>query len=153
MHMHTAHMIHSKVPPASPNITSVQVISSTSVRVSWSQQEGGGMPENYQVLYERATGVQQQGDCPNYIHGRTVTTGGSVLTYTLDSLEEFSTYLISVVALNSAGRSNPSDMVAVDTPEAGTITVLLNEISTSSVKLILHMRFSCFTHSNVFASV
>lgn len=125
MHMHTVHMLHSKVPPASPNITSVQVISSTSVRVSWSQQEGGGMPENYQVLYERATGVQQQGDCPNYIHARTVTTGGSVLTYTLDSLEEFSTYLISVVALNSAGRSNPSDMVAVDTPEAGTITVLL----------------------------
>ena len=77
-------MVHSKVPPASPNITSVQVIASTSVRVSWSQLAGGGIPDNYQVVYERATGVRQQGDCPHYVHGRTVTTGGSVLTYTVD---------------------------------------------------------------------
>ena len=139
MDAHTAHMVHSKVPPASPNITSVQVIASTSVKVSWSQQAGGGIPDNYQVVYERATGVQQQGDCPHYVHGRTVTTGGSVLTYTLDGLEEFSTYLISVVAQNSAGRSNRSDMVAVITPEAGIVVVLLKlryEISIGNVKLL-----------------
>ena len=58
----------------------------------------------YEISFERAIGDQQFGECPAYEHRGRVLVGGTTTTYTLTGLQEFSTYFITVTAVNACGR-------------------------------------------------
>ena len=74
--------------------------------------------DSYEISFQRATGSQQLGDCSSFEHSGNASVAGSVTTYNLTDLQEFSTYLISVTAVNGEGR-NESDPLAVNTQMAG----------------------------------
>ena len=89
--------------PATPNATS-GAIKSTSTMISWNQQQDA---DSYEISFQRATGNQQLGDCPAYQHSGSVPpVGATVTTHTLTGLQEFSTYFITVTAVNGAGRND-----------------------------------------------
>ena len=83
--------------------------------VSWNQQPS---VDSYEISFQRATGSQQLGDCSSFEHSGNASVAGSITTYNLTDLQEFSTYLISVTAVNGEGR-NESDPLAVNTQMAG----------------------------------
>ena len=68
-------------------------------------------------IYERTTGEQQFGDCPGYEHRGRVLVAGTTTTHILTGLQEFSTYFITVTAVNGAGRneSAPVTMITLTT--------------------------------------
>ena len=106
--------------PATPNATS-GTITSTSTMISWNQQRDA---DSYEISFQRATGNQQLGDCPAYQHNGSVPpVGATVTTSTLTGLQEFSTYFITVTAVNPAGRSGNAT-VTVTTATAGMQHVL-----------------------------
>jgi len=90
-------------------------VTSTSVVVSWSSQT---ILCSYEISFQRATGDEQLGDCTSFHHSGNVSVGGNITTHNLTGLQEFSTYFITVTAVNGAGR-NESDPVPVTTTMAG----------------------------------
>jgi len=101
-------------PPTTPLVTPGEV-TSTSVVVSLSSQT---VVCSYEISFQRATGNEQLGDCTSFDHSGNVSVGGNITTHNLTGLQEFSTYLITVTAVNGAGR-NESDPVTVTTQVAG----------------------------------
>ena len=83
----------------------------------------------YEILFERATGDQQLGECPAYEHRGRVLVAGTTTTHNLTGLQEFSTYFITVTAVNRAGRneSAPVTMITLTTGMCNTykLTVLM----------------------------
>ena len=105
-------------PPTTPLVTLGEV-TSTSVVVSWSSQT---VVCSYEISFQRATGNEQLGDCTSFDHSGNVSVGGNITMYNLTGLQEFSTYFITVMAINAAGR-NESGPVPVTTTMAGTYVV------------------------------
>ena len=104
-------------PVATPGTTTA-----TSAIISWIQQSDAN---TYAISFERATGDQQLGDCPAYLHSGSVpAVGSTVTTRNLTGLQEFSTYFITVMAINEAGRSGNAT-VNVTTATAGMQYVLV----------------------------
>jgi len=101
-------------PPIAPAV-SPGVATPTSVVVSWSQQPS---VDSYEISFQRATGNQQLGECSSLEHSGNVSVSGRISMYNLTDLQEFSTYLITVTAVNGAGRSQ-SDPLRVSTEIAG----------------------------------
>ena len=101
-------------PPTAPTVTP-GAATPTSVVVSWSQQAG---VDSYEISFQRATGNQQRGECTSLEHSGNVSVDGSITMYNLTGLQEFSTYLITVTAVNGAGRSR-NDPLRVSTEMAG----------------------------------
>ena len=97
-----------------PPVVTLVVVTATTVTLSWSPQPGVGQ---YEVHYVRAVGSQQHGACPDFIDtlNTEATTENSL---TVAGLQEFSTYTVTVFAVNNAGRV-PSEEVVITTPEAG----------------------------------
>ena len=76
--------------------------STTSARISWDQQT---LVDHFEISFERATG----GICPSYHHTHSgLTVDGGSTEFTVSGLEEYSTYSITVRAVNSAGTSGPT---------------------------------------------
>ena len=74
----------------------------------------------------RARGQQQNGDCKTYLHADTLFIDGESNTYTLEGLEEFSTYSVSVAAVDSTGRSQQSKFEQFDTFSAGSYKIMVH---------------------------
>jgi len=102
-------------PPTPPAVTILGPATSTSVVVSWSQQPS---VDSYEISFHRATGNQQLGDCSSLEHSGNVSVSGSITMYNVTGLQEFSTYVITITAVNGAGRSR-SDPLRVSTEMAG----------------------------------
>jgi len=102
-------------PPPTSSLVTLGEATSTSVVVSWSSQT---VVCSYEISFQRATGSEQHGDCTSFNHSDNVYVGGNITTHNLTGLQEFSTYLITVTAVNGAGR-NESDPVLVTTTMAG----------------------------------
>ena len=102
-------------PPTTPTITLGEVTSTSGV-VSWSSHTVVGSSE---ISFQRATGNEQLGDCTSFNHSGNVSVGGNVMTLNLTDLQEFSTYFITVTAVNMQGR-HESYPLPVNTTMAGT---------------------------------
>ena len=102
------------LPPTTPTVTP-GAATPTSVVISWNQQSS---VTTYEISFQRATGSQQLGDCSSFEHSGNASVAGSITTYNLTDLQEFSTYVISVTAVNQEGR-NGSVPVTVNTQMAG----------------------------------
>ena len=73
---------------------------STSITITWTQPEGD-VVDSYEITYS------YQGPCSNAVPPVAMSTNdGTVREYTGTGLEEFSDYLITITAVNRAGRSN-----------------------------------------------
>ena len=59
----------------------------------------GEIVDNYEITFS------YQGPCSGYIHANTVIVDGATRQHTLTGLQEFSTYTISITAMNGGGRS------------------------------------------------
>ena len=89
------------VPPVSPtNLAASPSQSPTSITLSW-EQPAGDIVDRYDIVY-----TYQEG-CSDYTQPENMTTvnDGTAREYTLQNLQEFSNYAISVAAVNFAGSS------------------------------------------------
>ena len=113
----------------------------TSAVISWNQQS---KVDSYEISFERATGDQQLGDCPAYEHsGRVPALAGTTTTYTLTGLQEFSTYFITVTAVNVAGRSENAT-VNVTTATAGMLMSAILKVLILRNFLGNYMQVRCY---------
>ena len=81
--------------------------------ITWDEQQ---FIDRYEVSFERVTGSQQV-LCPDVVHTGTDTVDGNSTEYLLTGLHEYSTYSITVTAVNRAGES-PSTLT-VTTLQSG----------------------------------
>ena len=80
---------------------------STSITITWTQPEGD-VVDSYEITYTF------QGPCPNAEAPVTMTTNdGTTREYTVTGLEEFSDFIITITAMNRAGRSNGASTTAM----------------------------------------
>lgn len=96
----------SAVPPPARPLLSVQMVSPTTVRVSWDSQPH---VDHYELTFERKNRTQEQ--CPSFHHKETVVVFGTVTNHTLHTLQEFSNYTITLRAVNRAGRPFKSQQI------------------------------------------
>ena len=101
-----------------PPVVTLTDTMGTGVTVGWNLQ--GGV-DSYEVLYNRSTGSAQQGACPDFVDMGSATADGGDTSLTLQNIEEFSSYTITVIAVNRIA-SLPL-VVEFMTPPAGTIIV------------------------------
>ena len=92
----------------------------------------------YEISFERATGDQQFGECPVYEHRGRVLVAANTTTHTLTGLQEFSTYFITVTAVNGAGRNDslPVTVITLTTGMCSTdntykLTVLMHTFNSN----------------------
>ena len=114
-------------PPDPPEGVMVDV-ESTSVRVSWQTVEDA---DRYTVTFTRATGDDQEGDCPpDSPHSITVSVDAPAINTSINRrqdtvsnervLEDFCTYIITVVAVNELrGSSNTSEEFRITLQSTG----------------------------------
>ena len=109
------------------------LITATTVTLSWSPQPGVGQ---YEVHYIRAVGSQQHGACPDFVDTLN-TEATSENSLTVAGLQEFSTYTVTVFAVNNAGRV-PSEEMVIMTPEAGECSVNTSSFHTTILSCVFH---------------
>ena len=100
-----------------PNVT-VLSVTATSISLSWSVPNTTAV-DSYEVMWQRDT----SGECSDEDEGSTTITDGST-DYTIEGLEEDSTYMVTVTAVYSIGNAN-SNMTVVTTSEAGMYWLIL----------------------------
>ena len=103
-----------------PPVVTLTDTMATGVTVGWNLQ--GGV-DSYEVLYNRSTGSAQQGACPDFVDMGSATADGGDTSLTLRDIEEFSSYTITVIAVNRIASIPNNIVVEFMTPSAGTIIV------------------------------
>ena len=114
------HYVSAETPPSPPMNLRVTATTATSIAVTW--EHPGGLVDRYELTYRYIIN-----ECGNNMRDPPVivTLNSSQSSYTIENgpstpVEEDSDYSISLVAINSAGRSS-SDSDLATTPEAGMI--------------------------------
>ena len=102
--------------PRSPTTLTSPFQSPTSITLSWEQPAGGAV-DRYDIVYT------YQGGCS--LQSTSFETTATTEMLTLQSLEEFSGYSVSVTAVNNGGRSAPATRTFTTKP-AGKHTGILN---------------------------
>ena len=97
--------------PSTPTISTFSFPTPTSITLSWEQPAGDAV-DRYDIVYT------YQGGCSDYTQPENMATvnDGTAREYTLQNLQEFSDYTISVVAVNSAGSSPAATAMATTAP-------------------------------------
>ena len=110
--------------------------SPTSISLSW-EQPAGDIADGFVIDYA------YQGECILFAQENRVIVSGATTEFTLRGLQEFSSYAITVTAVNSGG-TNTSDVLTVNTTAAG--KVYINVLCT----LLLYAILSCLscTHTH-----
>jgi len=121
--------------PTRPAVTTPGTATPTSVVLSWNQQT---LADSYEISFQRATGNQQFGDCSSFVHSGTIPVGGTITTYNLTGLQEFSTYFVTVNAVSVAGRTG-SNILTVNTkiaaPTSGPQMVTIVDITSANITI------------------
>jgi len=87
-----------------------------SIMFNWTQPVGE-IVDSYEITFS------YQGPCSGYIHANTVIVDGATRQHTMTGLQEFSTYTISITAMNGGGRSATTSQ-NVTTVAAGRLYVI-----------------------------
>ena len=99
------------IVPTQPGVT-VSTTTATSISLSWTS--AGSEVDRYDVVW------RNDGECSELLRGNGVALPGTMTNYTIDGLEEYSTYSIIVIATNNVGRVF-SEVATVRTSEAGKV--------------------------------
>ena len=110
---------HTVLAPDPPVVVLIGAMA-TGVTVGWNSQ--GGV-DSYVVLYNRTTGSAQQGACPDFVDMGSATADGGDTSLTLRNIEEFSSYTITVIAVNRIASVRNNIVVEFMTSSAGMIIV------------------------------
>ncbi len=86
-------------------------VTSTTIRITWEGQE---FVDSHRISFERVTGGREA-LCPDVSHTGMETVDGSSTEYAVRDLQEYSTYSITVTAINTAGET-PSTFTATTLP-------------------------------------
>ena len=97
-------------PVEAPSITVESSVTSTTIPLSWTS--AGSVVDSYEVMW-----IAGPGDCPG-VSGGSTTIDGDTTSHTIEGLEEYITYTITVTATNAVG-SAVSDQATQRTSEAG----------------------------------
>ena len=99
--------------PSTPTNLASPSQSPTSITLSW-EQPAGDVVDRYDIVYT------YQGGCSDYTQPENMATviDGTAREYTLQNLQEFSDYTISVAAVNGAG-SSPAATAMTATASSG----------------------------------
>lgn len=89
-------------------------MTTSQITLTWDQQRGADAVDSYEINAEYS--INHCGRGTNQILAISVSK-----SYTITSVEEDSSYSISVVAMNSVARSVPAEISAIITPPAGII--------------------------------
>ena len=119
--------------PAQPSVT-VGTTTATSISLSWTS--AGSEVDSYEVMWRFYFG-----ECSG-VRGGSTTVAGTMTNYTIEGLEEYITYSITVTATNDV--SSTLNVTTVRTSEAGEV------ISQVAIIPVLHML--CFTLCSSFWS-
>ena len=98
------------LPVEAPSIT-VQSSSVTPTTIPLSWTSAGSVVDSYEVMWTAGPG-----DCPG-VSGGSTTVDGDTTSHTIEGLEEYTTYTITVTATNAVG-SAVSDQATQRTSEA-----------------------------------
>ena len=106
------------VPPSTPTNFTLLSQSPTSITLSW-EQPAGDVVDTYNIVYT------VQGGCSDYTQPENMATvnDGTAREYTLQNLQEFSCYNISVTAVNGGGSSPAATATATTAPSGDYITL------------------------------
>ena len=99
-----------EAPSIAVDMTSV---TSTTIPLTWTIASAGSVVNSYEVVW------RYDGECSDVRGGR-ATVAGDMTNYTIEGLEEYITYSITVTATNNVG-SAVSEVVTVRTSEAGEV--------------------------------
>ena len=106
--LHPIPLLSVEAPSITVDMTSV---TSTTIPLSWASD--GSIVNSYEVEW------RHDGECSNVRGGSAIVTG-SMTSYTIEGLEEYITYSITVTATNDDG-SAVSEVATVKTSEAGEV--------------------------------
>ena len=101
--------------PLAPTNLASPSQSPTSITLSWEQPAGANV-DSYTITFD------YQGECSdfNLATDFRFSVNGNVTEFTMRDLQEFSSYVITVTAVNSGG-SNTSEVLTVNTTSAGMV--------------------------------
>ena len=115
-------------------------MTSTTIPMSWTS--AGSVVDSYEVMW-----TVGPGDCPG-VSGDSATVDGDTTSYTIEGLEEYITYTITVTATNAVG-SAVSDQATQRTSEAGKTIIQVYEIHCNPYVLcVSHALCSSFWSSH-----
>ncbi|CAB4004398.1 sidekick-1-like isoform X1 [Paramuricea clavata] len=122
------------VPKSGPNITQINVTSSTSIAVTWGEvpaEDTNGNITHYFVCYQVQT--TSNNNCSNMKRVDGVNNRSTVL----NNLNEFTTYVVAVKAATSKGAGQPgltkSARTCEDVPKSGPNITQINATSSTSI--------------------
>ena len=128
-----------RIPVEAPSIT-VQSSSVTPTTIPLSWTSAGSVVDSYEVMWTA-------GDCPG-VSGGSATVDGDTTSHTIEGLEEYITYTITVTATNAVG-SAVSDQATQRTSEAGKTIFQVYEIHCNPYVLcVSHPLCSSFRSSH-----
>ena len=93
-------------------------LSSTSVNLTWTQPDGE-IVDSYDISFS------YQRPCDGFNHTNTTTVDNTTRQYTLTGLQEFSNYIVTVVAVNASGRSEESSVNVVTLPDGMCVSTIV----------------------------
>ena len=102
-------LINCLLPVEAPSVTVESSVTSTTIPLSWTS--AGSVVDSYEVMW-----TVGPGDCPG-VSGGSTTVDGDTTSHTIEGLEEYITYTITVTATNAVG-SAVSDQTTQRTSEA-----------------------------------
>ena len=114
-------------PPSSPTTLASPSQSPTSITLSW-EQPAGDVVDRYDIVYTYL------GGCSDYTQPENMAAvnDGAAREYTLQNLQEFSNYTLTITAVNYAGQSIQTKLTAT-TQLAGRYSFMLNVLLHSLV--------------------
>ena len=109
--LHPLLLLHAVPPSSSTNLASPSQ-SPTSITLSWEQPAGDAV-DRYDIVYT------YHGGCSDYTQPENMVTvnDGTAREFTLQNLQEFSDYNISIVAINATGVSIPAVILGTTSKE------------------------------------
>ena len=114
MYQSSLHQLHaiSLLSVEAPSITmSLTSVTSTTIPLSWTS--AGSVVNSYEIVW------RYDGECSDVRGGR-ATVAGDMTSYTIEGVEEYITYSITVTATNDAGNAD-SEVATVRTSEASEV--------------------------------
>ena len=117
--------------PSPTNLVVSPTSPPTSITLTWEQPEGADAVHGYEINYcYNVIECLRDGDTQPFPSVTVTLNNGSLRSYTIMNssttpVEEDSQFTISITAVNSVGRSGPSNMAFTKTAHAGLILLCL----------------------------
>ena len=94
--------------PSAPTVTMAVSLSPTSITLTWTQPVGE-VVDSYELSFS------YKGPCSGFNHTNTTTVNGTTRQHTLTGLQEFSNYIVTITAVNTALQAEAMETITLNT--------------------------------------